>query len=279
MELEQWSPKSAIPYLLSPGEADNKYTRGVLQCVVGSRKFPGSALLVTQAALATGVGMVRFCGSRAISDLVVLRSPEVVTASGRTDAYVIGSGIASTKNLRLLRKMRKALDCGKPIVLDAGALYLAKHAHALSIITPHSGELATLLATHGIQANSADISRDPARWAMTAAQTFNITVLLKGHNTYLANPNRIVEMPQATSRLSTAGTGDVLAGILGGLLATSHKLVSAETLIDVGAAAVAVHTEAGFLASNQESDTPLVVGDLHKFIPRAIREVELKSHQ
>ncbi len=269
MTTELWLPRLAAKYLKAPTDTDNKYSRGVLSCIAGSRKFPGAALLATESALSTGVGMVRFSGSRTLRDLVVLRSPEIVTATGRTDAYLLGPGVPPSKSFQTNWRMHNALQELKPTVIDAGALNLVTHAHPLTLMTPHAGEMAQLLTAQGVDVTAAAISEEPGHWARECALKFDTTVLLKGHITFLANPHRTIAMPSATARLATAGTGDVLAGILGGLLAINHELVTADNLIEVGATAVAVHTEAARLAS-QPDDSPLLASQLHGFIPQAI---------
>lgn len=103
MVIDQWHPRMATSFLSAPAAPDNKYSRGVLSCHTGSRKFPGAALLTTDAALATGVGMVRYSGPRSVKKLVILRNPEVVIAAGRTDAYLLGSGVSMSPLLQLHR--------------------------------------------------------------------------------------------------------------------------------------------------------------------------------
>ena len=112
----------AAAWIAVPGPDDDKYSRGVLGLVTGSERYPGAAVLGAEAALHTGVGMLRYLGGA--RDAVLARRPEAVTAEGRVQAWVLGSGIDPDDPL-LGERMRAALAEGVPTVLDAGALDLA----------------------------------------------------------------------------------------------------------------------------------------------------------
>jgi len=239
MKLESWNAAKCAKYLPRPKKDDHKYRRGVLGCVTGSKQYPGAALLTTSAALSVGIGMVRYFGPDQVKKAVIQNRPEVVIQTGNVDAYVLGSGIPDKKSLFRKITMEMANRADKPKVLDAGALYLTGTSKSPTIITPHIGELAQLL-----NISAADIESNPIFYAQAAAEKFSVTVLLKGNKTLVANKNRMIQLPSATTWLATAGTGDVLAGILGALLALNHKELNHENLIEIGATASFVHARA-----------------------------------
>jgi NAD(P)H-hydrate repair Nnr-like enzyme with NAD(P)H-hydrate dehydratase domain len=102
MKPETWSAAKSSQYLPKPKASDHKYRRGVLGCVTGSKQYPGAALLTTSAALAVGIGMVRYFGPESVKRAVIQNRPEVVIQTGGVDAYLLGSGIPARKSL--LRK-------------------------------------------------------------------------------------------------------------------------------------------------------------------------------
>ncbi|PPH08849.1 MULTISPECIES: NAD(P)H-hydrate dehydratase, partial [unclassified Rathayibacter] len=108
-----------------PREDDDKYTRGVLGIATGSERYPGAAVLGVEAAVRTGVGMVRYLGPERPAGLVLARRPEVVTAVGRVQAWLVGSGTsAEDRSDEERRTLIEQLHSGVPVVLDAGALDL-----------------------------------------------------------------------------------------------------------------------------------------------------------
>ena len=238
MKPEKWSAAKCAPYLPKPKATDHKYRRGVLGCVTGSKEYPGAALLTTSAALSVGIGMVRYFGPESVKKAIIQNRPEVVIQPGNVDAYLLGSGVPAKKSLLRKITMEMANRADLPKVLDAGALYLTGTSKSPTIITPHAGELAELL-----KVDSKLIEVDPIYYAIDAARKFKVTVLLKGHETVVANSERVIQLPAATSWLATAGTGDVLAGILGALLALNHGKLNKENLIELGATASYLHAQ------------------------------------
>jgi NAD(P)H-hydrate repair Nnr-like enzyme with NAD(P)H-hydrate dehydratase domain len=138
-----------------------------------------------------------------------------------------------------------------PTILDAGALSLAGSLEQPTVITPHSGELATLLSARGVQVSAEAIEGDPKKWVQNAADTLGVTVLLKGATTYVANDEVLIQLPVATPWLATAGSGDVLAGIMGALVATNaiEILNDYNHLAYVAASAAFIHNQAAEKAS------------------------------
>ena len=260
--VEIWNLVKSKPYLSPPKTSDNKYRRGVLGCVTGDRKYPGAALMTTAAALATGVGMVRYFGPAKVAKEVIQFRPAVVISNGPIDALLIGSGVSHG----LLAKFRiyKLKNSKVPWILDAGALNLVKQGRDLTIITPHSGELSRLIGVA-----SSEIEANPEKYALQAARTYQVTVLLKGWQSVVANSDRIIKLPPAPTWLATAGTGDVLAGILGALVAINVKTLTKTNLIEIGATASLLHSE----AAKRSSEGPIDIENMIREISTVIAEL------
>lgn len=253
----KWSARDAAKCIITPSDLDHKYSRGVLGLITGSAQFPGAAVLTTSAASATGVGMVRFHSSSGLAHLVLHSTPSAVVQPGKVAAWLVGSGIQSKKYSDFTTWLRhrwfKLIRLQSvPTVLDAGALSLAGSLEQPTVITPHSGELATLLTSRGVQVSAEAIEGDPRKWVQIAADTLGVTVLLKGATTFVANDELLIQLPVATPWLATAGSGDVLSGIVGALVATNviEILNDYNHLAHVAATAAFIHNQAAEKASN-----------------------------
>lgn len=255
-----------MSWIAVPTPDDDKYSRGVVGFVTGSARYPGAAVLGVEAALHTGVGMVRYLGPGRATRLVLARRPEAVTTDGRVQAWVLGSGQDAAERDDLTRELLDAaLAQDVPVVLDSGALDLASRATGPAVLTPHAGELATLL---GVE--RAAIVADAPDAARRAASELGATVLLKGHTSQIATPDGSLRQVTApTTWLATAGTGDALAGILGALVATHAVAVAADpaVLADLAETACILHGAAGELASG---GGPFTVLDLCHRLPEVI---------
>jgi hydroxyethylthiazole kinase-like uncharacterized protein yjeF len=220
--------REAREWIAVPTPDDDKYSRGVVGFVTGSARYPGAAVLGVEAALHTGVGMVRYLGPGRPTRLVLARRPEAVTTDGRVQAWVLGSGQDAAERDDATRLLLDAALAQKvPVVIDSGALDLAAQATGPAVLTPHAGELATLL---GVERTA--VTADPARSAMRAAQDLGVTVLLKGHVSHIASPGgSMLRVTAPTTWLATAGSGDSLAGILGALAATHSAAVLADPAV------------------------------------------------
>ncbi|MFM2137217.1 MAG: hypothetical protein RJA84_345 [Actinomycetota bacterium] len=254
--VKKWSARDAAKCIITPSDLDHKYSRGVLGLITGSAQFPGAAVLTTSAASATGVGMVRFHSSSGLAHLVLHSTPSAVVQPGKVAAWLVGSGIDSKKYSDITTWLRhrwfKLIRLQSvPTVLDAGALSLAGSLEQPTVITPHSGELATLLTARGVQVSPEGIEGDPKKWVQVAADTLGVTVLLKGATTYVANDEVLIQLPVATPWLATAGSGDVLSGIMGALVATNaiEILNDYNHLAYVAASAAFIHNQAAERAS------------------------------
>ncbi|HET8604451.1 MAG TPA: NAD(P)H-hydrate dehydratase [Marmoricola sp.] len=192
-----------------PEPTGHKYTRGVVGVRAGSARYPGAAVLCTSGA-ATGLcGMVRYLGSA--GDAVRARHPEVVVGEGRVQAWVVGSGGDEDAE----RALAEALADGVPVLVDADGLAHFEGADVPVVLTPHAGELAAML---GVE--RAAVEAEQLRYATEAAGKYDAVVLLKGRHTLVAAPDgRVRANTTGTPWLAVAGSGDVLAGLTGSLLA------------------------------------------------------------
>src|SRR3954466_15958127 len=136
----------AARWIAVPRDDDDKYSRGVVGFVTGSAKYPGAAVLGVEAAAHTGVGMIRYLGGGRPTRLVLQRRPEAVTADGRVQAWVLGSG-QDPENLddATAAMVDEALAQNVPMVLDGGALGRRADARGPVLLTPHAGELSRLI--------------------------------------------------------------------------------------------------------------------------------------
>ncbi len=249
-------------------EDGHKYQAGTVLVVGGSAPYAGAAELAARAALRAGAGYVVLATPErhpaSWPELVAL--PWDGSAAGftrmhsepqaaRTGAWVVGPGL-QTDTATLLALLR---DRRLPTVLDGGALLpaildLAASSQPL-VLTPHAGEAARLLGR-----SSQDVTRDPLAAAAELADRTAATVVLKGPATVVAAPGRSLRLVEGgPAALATAGTGDVLAGVIGALLSAGwgdHEAdgdappehPTSDAVLDRVAAAVAMHAEAGRLA-------------------------------
>lgn len=273
-----WGADDARAWIRIPGELDDKYTHGTLGVFTGSDLYPGAAVLGVEAAARTGLGLIRYFGPVEATRLVLERRPEVVTAVGRVDAFLIGSGVDPLELARDEHRNAAVVDAlvsGQPVVLDAGALELVSRSTGPTIITPHQRELARLMTAHGIPVTAEEIDAEPGVWAARAADELSVTIILKGAHTHICSPATTsfegfhARVESATSWMATAGTGDVLAGITAALVATHARSLgeNPHTLGPLAATAAFLHAESGFIAS---AGGPLVALDVAETLPRTI---------
>ncbi|MFT3887479.1 MAG: NAD(P)H-hydrate epimerase [Arachnia sp.] len=196
-----------------PGPESDKYSRGVLAMDIGSETYPGAALLGVAGALHAGVGMVRYTG-RVPGGLILSRHPSVVLGEGRAQAFVLGSGWGDDD--RAAERVAHVRRLGVPAVIDADALTALPSGRLDGwLLTPHAGELARLLGC-----SRAHVEADPLACVREVARSTGATVLLKGATQYVAEPSGRVTVAVAGPHWTAqAGSGDVLAGICGALLA------------------------------------------------------------
>ena len=249
----------ARPHLPAPGPDGHKYTRGLVTIVAGA--MPGAAILAATAAARAGAGAVRLQGGKIISGV-----PAAIIQTGegpldrlddtRIGCLVVGCGLAPDAEGR--RLLDAALDSPHPLLLDAGALHLLTETHlktrkAPTILTPHGGEFAWLFGEG--QGSKVDRTR-------AAAAASGAIIVFKGADTVVAAPDgRAAILPPPSSWLASAGTGDVLAGIIAAMVARGLDPFEA------ACAGVWLHARAGALAG-----PALIADDLAAHLPKAVSE-------
>lgn len=243
---------------LFTGEVSHKYTRGVVGVAAGSAQYAGAAHLCVAGAQAGPAGMVRFLGDDELDRRVVDRAPEVVAATEphRCQAWVVGPGTGDDARERL----EVVLDQGVPVVVDADALaVLPGSVPVPALLTPHAGELARML-----DVDRETVEARPLAHVREAAERWSCTVLLKGERTLVATPGRPTRVNLTGTRwLGTAGSGDVLAGLAGSLLAAGldpHDAGSVAAFLH-GAAGQRANPGGPFTATDVAAVLPAVLAD------------------
>lgn len=209
-----WEPEDLAAAWPVPDARSDKYSRGVVGLDTGSPDYPGAGVLTASGAVKAGAGMVRYLGPPQVAERVLNRFPNVVIGQGRVQALVVGSGWGERKDRGVVAR---AVDAGVPLVVDADGLrHLPQRCHPGVLLTPHAGELARLLGVP-----RAEVEADPVAAARAAAEGTGATVLLKGATQYVATPEetRVWLAVPGPGWTAQAGSGDLLAGICGTLLA------------------------------------------------------------
>jgi len=209
-----------------PDERSDKYSRGVLGIDAGSDAYPGAGVLSTYGAVHAGAGMVRFLGADGPAATIGAQLPNVVFSAGRVQASLLGSGWGERPDGADV--VAAAMDTGLPALVDADGLrHLPGRVPGSWLLTPHAGELARLLDT-----DRRWVEEDPVRAAEAGVHATGATVLLKGASQVVAAPDRDeigVALP-GPAWTAQAGSGDVLGGICGTLLAAGLPAADAALL-------------------------------------------------
>ena len=260
------------------GETD-KYRRGVLGVAAGSEQYTGAAVMAVGGALRTGVGMVRYAGPSRAADQVRTAWPEAVvtdisagdgsavTSVGRVQAWVVGSGLGSGDDAESV--VRAVLDTDVPVLVDADAIAVVARnpdvvagRTAPTVLTPHAGEFAKLA---GVERDDVEARR--LEHVKRAAERLGAVVLLKGATTLVAAPDGAVWVNTVdTAYLATAGSGDVLSGVIGALLSGGIEAAPA------AAAGAFLHGLAGVQASDRPA-VPISAMDIAAALPEAWRTI------
>jgi len=254
-------------------KSDHKYSRGVVAIIAGSKKYPGAGVLTVGGARRGGVGYVKFINKNSdATNLVLGNFPDVVPIDDlqneRVDALVVGPGATTIKSMPMKVS----------VVLDSGALALARSTKALRdpqqivVVTPHEGELESLgfslaqdkefdisaqnrvLSVSARNKKSAfALKESRITTAQRISDELNVITVLKGHQTVIAAPHctPIIDT-LGGPELAVAGSGDILAGLIGAFLA-SWKPVNFQEAQNTVAAAVHLHSQAGKHAARSHS--------------------------
>ncbi len=256
--LRQWEAADVAGRWPVPGPTSDKYTRGVVGVDTGSEQYPGAGVLSTHGAVYAGAGMVRFTGPDAARTALHQLLPNVVYGDGRVQAWLLGSGWGDRPDGR--QRVATALEQGLPLVVDADGLrFLPDRVPDHVLLTPHAGELARLLGV----ARTA-VTDDPVGAVRAAADRTGATVLLKGATQLVAAPGAAtvdVAVP-GPGWTGQAGSGDVLGGICGTLVAAGLPVREA-AVCAASVQALAARTHPG----------PLPPQDLARRLPRVVAEL------
>lgn len=282
------APAELAALIPHPARDANKYTRGSLVFLGGSDRYPGAACLALHAAQRMGAGYARaYCAPMTVPVLVT-RHPSVVAASWdglrfeslpehteeKPAAYVIGPGMdaSSDEQARLALKIARCAQA--PVLIDGGALgalasgegrMVARERASRglpTVLTPHGGEARRLA-----KAARLDADERPEKLAMALALAYDATVVLKGPDTCIAEGERVELVTEGSAALAKAGTGDVLAGMIGGLLAQGVATFEAAH------AGVVLHARAGLAAAEDLTDISVVPEDLVAYLPRVLKSL------
>ncbi|MFJ2927386.1 NAD(P)H-hydrate dehydratase [Streptomyces massasporeus] len=264
-ELEALQHEDVARLLPVPGAESDKYRRGVVGIAAGSARYPGAAVLAVSGALRGGAGAVRYVGPA--GDAVIARFPETLVSdrgpkhAGRVQAWVVGPGAGDDA-----ATVAEVLAADVPVLIDADGLRLAdaevvRGRRAPTLMTPHAGEAAALL---GVERGEVEGGRLAA--VRELARRYGATVLLKGSTTLVADSGggAVRVNPTGTGWLATAGSGDVLSGLGGSLLAAGLSAV------DAGSVGAYLHGLAGRLAAD---GAPVGAHDVADAVPGAWRNV------
>ncbi|MER5676484.1 NAD(P)H-hydrate dehydratase [[Kitasatospora] papulosa] len=266
LEALQYADVAAL--LPVPDAGSDKYRRGVVGVAAGSERYPGAAVLAVAGALRGGAGAVRYAGPGA--DAVIARFPETLvhpgppSKAGRVQAWVAGPGLGDSS--ASAEAVADVLAADVPVLVDADGLRLMDAAAvrartAPTVLTPHAGEAAALL---GVGREEVEAGRLAA--VRELAARYRATVLLKGSTTLVAEPGDapVRVNPTGTSWLATAGSGDVLSGLTGSLLAAG--------LAPRDAASVGAYLH-GLAARRAADGAPVAAQDVADAVPAAWRDV------
>ncbi|WP_330288349.1 NAD(P)H-hydrate dehydratase [Streptomyces sp. NBC_00576] len=264
-ELEALQHADVARLLPVPGVESDKYRRGVVGIAAGSARYPGAAVLAVAGALRGGAGAVRYVGPAA--DAVIARFPEALVSdrgphkAGRVQAWVVGPGAGDDA-----ATVAEVLEADVPVLIDADGLRLAdretvRGRTAPTLMTPHAGEAAALLGVSRAEVEGARLSA-----VRELAGRYGATVLLKGSTTLVAASAGGAVRVNATGTgwLATAGSGDVLSGLGGSLLAAGLSA------LDAGSVGAYLHGLAGRLAAD---GAPVGAQDVAEGVRRAWRDV------
>lgn len=268
-----------------PAPDAHKYSRGRLALVAGSPAYPGAACLAATASQRAGAGYTEvFCAGKSLL-AVRAASPSLVAqdwrhwqpsrgaalSPDRPGACVIGCGFAGEGKTERPLVMETLRAFAGPLLVDGGALTLLASATGLRlaaeracaglplVLTPHGGEAARL-------ARAARISEaEPALLAGALARAYGAVCVLKGPDTYVSDGTRVVLVDRGTAALAKAGTGDVLAGIIGALLAQGLAPLDAAVL------GATLHAEAGRVAEERHTAIGVIPEDVVEVLPEAFR--------
>ena len=282
-DTEFLSAQGLAPHLPALAPDAHKYSAGTVAVVAGSPAYLGAAELACRAAWRGGAGLVTLVAQERLAgawpETIFVRHapaewPPAQLEARRAGALVIGPGLDERSVTALPAMLAWAPG---PVVLDAAALDPAQLNAAAdrlrrtpAVLTPHSGEAARLLAGNGNPGDAALVKRDPLGAARQLAERYGAVVVLKGPATVVADPHgHLAVSDRGTPALATGGTGDVLAGLIGALLARAG---GADAPFERACLGVWLHGVAGEAAALQVGES-LLASDVVAHLPHAFRQL------
>lgn len=269
--------------------ASHKYKNGHLLLIVGSRRYSGAAILAGLGARASGVGMLSIAVPHSLKHLLTSQLPEALiigcseTDNGAIRDLPIGLdfnsyntiGIGPGLTLEAAGVVESVLDSHCPLILDADALNILAHLggqaiiterQEITILTPHFGEFKRLFP------DLINAENNQIKYAQQAAQIMSAIIILKGARVAVANPQGNVWLnPTSTPALARGGSGDVLTGLLGGLLSqTNLTEIPIESVVN---AAVWWHAQGGILAAEERTELGVDAFTLTQYLIPVLRKI------
>ncbi|MHB8481230.1 MAG: NAD(P)H-hydrate dehydratase [Nitrospiria bacterium] len=272
----------------------HKGTFGHLLVIAGSRGKRGAGALCCKAALRSGAGLVTWAlpdhlnlPDAFVPEVMTLPLPEtaegtlslasekaLLSCAKKKDAVAIGPGLSThPETWELIKRLLPQLDC--PVILDADAVTLLaeekdllKRVHGPVLMTPHPGEFAKFL---GIETTA--VQQERAFLVSETASQYGCTIVLKGAYSLIADRNRSIWInPTGNPGMATAGTGDVLTGIIAGFCAQGHQIPEAAQI------GVFLHGLSGDLALEEKGEISLIASDIIEKIPSAIQHLMARQN-
>ena len=279
---------SQLAKILLPERKDesNKGTYGKVLNFAGCKEYIGAAYLSSVSALRVGAGYVELAAPNCVKDVVASKTPDVVFLDMNSHSYLetlprgleldkysvvsVGCGLGNNKfTQKFVKKLIDYIkDVNIPTIYDADALNIIAELGiteigSRSLITPHPGELARLMGV-----DVSDIQENRVEFAKKAAEKYNSNVVLKGHNSIVAcYDGKLFKEISATNVLAKAGMGDVLTGIISGLVSQGLNLRQASVL------GVYLHAQAGLCGAKYKTNYGLLASELIDFIPDGISSI------
>jgi NAD(P)H-hydrate epimerase len=271
--------QASLREILRRPVTSHKYDFGHVLVVGGSPGMVGAPFLSARAALRIGAGLVTIAGSPEVIDKLEERVEEVMTLrlpaepdgeltdfinKRKVSVAVVGPGMRPKAALTVVKQL---LNAGLALVIDGGALSALRDNlnlltnHDKLVLTPHAAEFQRLIKRSSLPKDQAGL----LRLAESFTRKYGITLVLKGHPTRVIDQQEIYENNSGGPALATAGTGDVLAGMIGGLMAQGLEPAAAAK------AAVYAHGLAGDLAAKTKTEPGVIASDIIELIPRALK--------
>ncbi len=295
MDVSEYTDAQVRTLLPYPKADTNKYARGKLVVVGGSAAYPGAVCLAAFAAQRMGAGYVEVvCAPESVGTVrgyrpsLVVRTWEdcrpgelAVPREGRPCACIIGPGFDARGKVEHALVLSALREVSAPLLVDGGAITALATSEGVQaacgraddgrplVLTPHAGEAARLERT--VRLDCPDADQVSAERASALAWAYRCVVALKGPDTYLSDGEQVVAMRKGTAALAKAGTGDVLAGMVGALLAQGVGT------LDAAVCAASVHAGAGRAAAASRGEIGVTPEDVVDAIPEAIADIEAED--